>query len=434
LSKPAPKPDQKLSLRALQAIVQQRSPLAGLEVFHAGLGPVFQATLPGFRPIMLAGAEANHFVLVKAKQHLLWRAEHDPITRLLGQGLLVADDATHDDMRRLMQPALHRTMIQEYVRAMWECTDAVVANWPADKPVDMLTEMRRVAMLIIMKSMFQVDFSARMAELWRALLRMVQYISPGLWVLSAAIPRPGYARALRQMEAYVMEIIATRRALVAQPKDLLGMLLNAGVPDTTIRDQMMTMIVAGHDTSTGMLSWALYLLAKHPDVLNKARAEVDAALGETPPSYEKLPALPYLGQILEETMRLYPPAHLGSRIAADDLEFAGYAIPKGERLTYSIYVAHRMAEYWPDPTRFDPGRFALGERQIPYSYVPFGGGNRNCIGALFAQVQGKVVLARLLQRSQFALIKNHPKVHLHMAVTIEPRPGVFMQVTKRANL
>jgi len=435
VTKTIPTPDSALSLKALRAMIQQQSPLAALEVFHAELGPVLRASLPSFRPVMMAGAEAAHWILVEARQDLLWKSAKDPIARLLRDGLLVADGETHDSMRRAMNPAMHRRALTGYVDSMWRYTDQVAAAWADGHPRDMLVEMRRIALLIVMETLFGVDFTPQVAPYWGAILKMLQYISPGLWVLWADIPRPFYGRALRRMDSVVREVIRARRAMLRgdspAPNDLLGMLIAAGADDEMIRDQMLTMIVAGHDTSTGLLSWAMYNLGAYPDLARRARDEVDSVLGGQPPDIESIGKLRFLDRFIDETLRLYPPAHLGSRRAARDLEYDGYPIRQGERVTYSIYVTHRMADYWENPAAFDPDRF-LPERskgRPPHAFIPFGGGPRNCIGAAFAGVEAKAILTRVLQHWEVTLLKRD--VHMHMAVTLEPRPGVIMTAKRR---
>jgi cytochrome P450 len=427
-----PTPSGKLALKALQTMLRTGSPLPALEVFHGALGKVFRANLPSFKPIMTAGAEWARWLLVEARESFLWKAPKDPIARLLRDGLLVADGETHDTMRRLMNPALHRNALVGYVEAMWRATDRVADLWQPDQTYDMLTEMRKIALLIVMETLFSVDFMPHIERYWSPLLHTLRYISPGIWIFWADIPRPNYWRALRRIDDYLHQIIRARRDHLAQrgaqPNDLLGILVSAeGVDDAMIRDQMLTMIIAGHDTSTGLLSWAMYLLGAHADQAQRLRDEVDAVLGDAPPTMERLAGLKYLDRFIDETLRLYPPAHLGSRIAAQDLTHDGYLIRKGERVTYSIYVTHRMAEYWQNPAEFHPDRFL--EKPVPYSFLPFGGGARNCIGAAFAQIEAKVILARLVQRFNFTLLKRD--VHMHMAVTLEPRPGVFMRATRR---
>ena len=428
MSSAIPIPDQFLALNALQSMRREGTPLAALRVFHNALGSIFQANLPGFKPVMLAGAEAAEWVLITQRANLRWRTDTDPISRLLGNGLLVSDGDVHDAMRKVMNPAVHRRVLGNYVEHMVRCTDEVIATWQGRASLDMLVEMRKVALLITIETLFGVDFNPDLERLWSSVLKLIHYIAPGLWMLWAGVPRLGYRTALRQIDTYLHEIIRLRRASSQAPDDLLGMLIHAdGVDDDMVRDQLLTMIVAGHDTVTAMLAWALYLLALHPDVQQRAREEAINVLGSEPPTLEALNNLDYLGRVIDETMRLYPPAHLGSRVAATDLEFNGYRIPAGSRVTYSIYVTHRMPDYWPDPLRFDPDRF-LPERskgRPQFSYIPFGGGQRICIGTSFALVEAKVVLARILQQGALTLLQ--PKIHEHMGATLEPRPGVMVR-------
>ena len=428
-----PVPDGQTGLRALRAMIRQKSPLAALQVFHQTLGDIFQINLPGFKPIVLVGPAANRFVLVDHREELLWRWEQDPITKLLRQGLLVIDGEQHDALRRLMTPAFHRRMLARYVEAMGRYTDQISATWPEHEPVDMLDQIRRIALLILVDTMFGVDFTPEMKRLWPAVLRTLRYIGPGLWILWPGMPRPRYKRALRQLDEYLYELIRLRRA-GSQPEtdDLLGLLVAAPeLSDELIRDQLFTMLVAGHDTSTTLLAWAVYMLSQHPDIAARAQAEMDGVLGPDAPTLETLNRLTYLEQVINETMRLYPPLHLGNRRPAVDLEFQGYRLPAGTRLMYSPFLTHRHPTYWPNPTRFDPERFGPAETKSrpPYSFVPFGGGPRICLGAAFAQVEAKVILARILQ--QFSLKLVQPRVYLHMGVTLEPRPAVMVKLRRR---
>jgi cytochrome P450 len=212
---------------------------------------------------------------------------------------------------------------------------------------------------------------------------------------------------------------------------LLGLLIAAGMPDALIRDQLLTLIIAGHDTSTALLSWTLYLLSNHPEVQARVQAELDSVLGSAPPSLAQLGQLSYLEQVINETLRLYPPIHLGSRIAAEDLEFQGHHIPTGQRVLYSIYLTQRDPRYWDKPAEFCPERFApaLSRQHLPYTFQPFGGGSRNCIGMAFAQVEVKVVLARILQH--FDLRFTGHSVRLRMGATLEPAPGVMVIAQRR---
>jgi len=422
-------------LQALQTLVKHRNILNVLEVMHHQLGDVFRVWLPGFRPVFMAGPEATRFVLITARDKLLWRPpEGDPVTDLLRHGLLVEDGQAHDRLRRLMTPSLHRRMLIGYVEKMIACTDQVANVWPEDKSLDMLVEMRRIALLILMQTLFKVDFSADMTRLWDTILRLLAYISPGAWIVFPGIPRPGYKNAVKQMDDYLYQLIHLRRTAGEQEADdLLGILVSTpDLSDALIRDQLLTMLIAGHDTSTALLAWTLYLLGSHPAAMTRAQDEVDAVLGRNSPTFEAMKQLKYLDLVVKESLRLYPPIHLGTRVAAGDLTFQGYHIPAGTRVLYSIYLTHRDPKYWPNPAQFNPERFGPEQSRTrpAFTYIPFGGGARNCIGAAFGLMEAKVVLARLLQK--FNLRLTNRQVHPHMGATLEPRPGVMMQAKRRS--
>ena len=430
-----PVPTGRAGVRALQALVRHRNILAALEALHQEMGNVFQITLPNFKPVVLVGPEANKFLLVTNRNDFGWRLENDPVTSLLQHGLLVEDCTQHDQLRRRMEPALHRNMLIKYVATMRACTDQIINTWPNEAQLDMLVEMRRIALLILIRSLFKVDFSSDLDRLWSAILRNIDYISPGPWLVWPGIPRPGYKKARQQLDTWLYQIIKARRADVGEADDLLGLLVTTpGMSDDIIRDQLLTMLIAGHDTSTALLAWTLYLLGRHADITKRLQDEIDTVVDDDLLTYRAVSRLKYLDQVLKESLRLYPPIHAGMRIAATDLTFQGYHISAGTRVMYSIYLSHRQAEYWPEPNKFDPERFTPEQNRIrtPLTYVPFGGGSRNCIGAAFGLVEAKVVLTRILQK--FHLILTQSKVHPHMGATLEPRPGVMMQVQRRGRV
>lgn len=427
-----PEPNGQIGLEALKAILSQHSVLAALSVFHARLGDIFRIRAGAFQPVVLAGPEACRFVLVEAKEHLSWRPDGDPVTELLRGGLLVQDGETHDSLRRLMNPALHRRMMDGYVDRMWRRTDEVTAGWRNTQSVDMLAEMRKAALLILMDTLFAVDLAPHLARMLPAILKAVAFISPGAWVIWPGVPRLGYRRHIQALDAYLHQIIRERREQADGGDDLLSLLVrHSGLTDALIRDQILTMLIAGHDTSTALLSWTLYLMGQHSDVFARVRNEVDTVLSAAPPDPERLPELCYLEQVIQETLRLYPPIHIGNRIARRELTFQDYVIPAGTRVTYSIYLTHRDPHYWVNPDQFDPNRFTPTQtrQHPPYAYLPFGGGARNCMGMVFALVEAKVVLARLIQTFDFEAVPG--RVSLHMGATLEPRPGVAMHVRKR---
>jgi cytochrome P450 len=427
-----PVSDGRAGLQILRTLIGKRSPLAALEVMHAQLGNVFQIPLKGFQSTVLVGPTSNRSVLITDRDKLLWRNERDPVTKLLRRGILVQDGKSHDDLRALMAPFLRRGRVASHVEEMWRLTDQITDVWVDGEHRDMLVEMRRVALLILMQSLFAVDFRPHLEPLWSSILRVLDYISPGLWILWPGVPRPGYQDAIGQLDAYLYAIIRERRSSAKDSNDLLSCLVNTpGLDDDLVRDQLLTLLIAGHDTSTAALAWTLYLLGSHPSSLARARDEVDQVLGYDPPSADQLAGLVFLEQVFKETLRLYPPIHVGNRFVTTDLSVEGYTIPAGTRVMCSIYLTHRSAQYWEKPTSFMPERFAEDQQDMraPLTYVPFGAGPRNCIGAAFAQVEAKVVLARLLQTFDLDLVSDD--VHPHMGATLEPRPGVTMHVRRR---
>jgi cytochrome P450 len=427
-----PQPDRNVSRLASRAWLQHGHIFAALETLHLELGDVFRIPFPGFRPIVLVGPEANRFVFSAGHERLVWRSERDPVTMLLRHGLLVEDGQSHDRLRSLMAPALHHSRLEHYAPMMLSCIERVCATWTPGATYNMVAEMRHMTLLILMQSLFGVDFSGDVERLWPAIMRALAYISPGAWLVWPNIPRLGYGSALRQIDAYLLGLIRARRLTADRGDDLLSLLVaTPGLSDDLIRDQLLTMLIAGHDTSTALLAWALYLLGRHPETLVRLQGEIDTVLGDCEPDYEKLKQLRYLEQVIKETLRLYPPIHLGQRIAATDLTFQDYDIPAGARVIYTIYLTHRMQKYWPEPARFHPERFGreTQRRQTPHAYIPFGGGARNCIGAGFGLLEAKLVLARLIQQFKFTLIEN--RVQPHLGATLMPHPTVMMRIDYR---
>lgn len=418
-----------LGLAVLRAFLRERSPLGPLQVMAKRIGRFFQIPLPGFRPYVVFGPEAARQVLVTERNKLLWR-NHDPVTDLLRRGVLVTDGEEHDHYRRLMEPPLHPAALSDYTQMILANTDRVTAAWQDGQRVDMLVEARKIALLIILEALFSVDAWDDLPRIWNPILKAIEYISPGAWILWRRIPRPGYKKPLKVVDDYLYGIIADRRrqtvdresgpsSTVHGPTDLLQHLIDAGLSDEVIRDQMLTMLIAGHDTSTALLTWVFAMLGQHPEVHARLVDEVD--------SLEKSPLL---DQVLKETLRLYPPIHIGNRIVAEEMDFDGNPIPSGERMFYSIYLTQRDPAVWERADEFRPERFAHGRKTPPMSYIPFGGGPRACIGAAFGQAEARLVLTRLLRSFRFEPL-NADRIHAHMGATLEPRPGVMVRVYKR---
>lgn len=447
MPQPLPIADEKVGLKILRALFRDRSLLTPLRMMHQFVGNAFRITLPGFQPAVLIGPHANRELLVTKRDKFSWRVETDPVVKLLRRGILVTDGAEHDHLRAVLEPPLLRGQSVKYIDEMWQHTNTVIQIWRDGETYDMLVEMRRVALLILMGCTFRVDVTPDIDRLWNPIFKLLEYVSPGLWILSPKIPRWGYQDAIREMDAYLYRIIRERRTELAQDEqareqtDLFTRLcLDKTLDDDRVRDQLLTMLIAGHDTSTALLSWTLYLFGTHPDMMQQARAEVEEVLTvdgrrvtDKAPTLEQLGHLDLLDCIIKEALRLYPPIHIGNRRTTENVCVMDYEIPQDTRVMYSIYLAHRDPQYWDNPEQFCPERFdkTHDEKRPPLTYVPFGGGPRNCIGAAFSQVEAKVVLARMLQLFDFELL-NAKQIKPHMGATLEPRPGVKMRVTRRS--
>jgi cytochrome P450 len=402
---------------ALNAFMKESSPLGPLKVMAKEIGRFFQIPIPGFRPFVVFGPEANRKVLVTERDKVLWR-NTDPVTDLLRRGVLVTDGEEHDHYRDLMEPSLHPSRLSEYKQMMLEQTDRVSSTWKDGQTIDLLVESRKIALLIIMQALFSKDVWEDLPRIWTPILKAIKYISPGAWIFWRKMPRIGYKRYLTVLDDYLFGMIEERRKKKEAEKDLLQHLIDAGLKDEVIRDQMLTMLIAGHDTSTALLAWTFALLGQHPEIHARLVEEVDT-----------LEKSPLLDQVIKESLRLYPPIHIGNRQVAEEMKFADEEIPAGERMFYSIYLTHRDPFVWENADDFCPQRFAHGRKTPPFSYVPFGGGPRACIGAAFGQVEARIVLTRLLQTYEFEF--TNYKIHAHMGATLEPRPGVRMRVTRR---
>jgi cytochrome P450 len=334
-----------------------------------------------------------------------------------------------------MESPFHPSQLSNYTQMMLEQTDRVMSTWQDGQTVDILVEGRKIALLIIMQTLFRKDAWNDIPKIWNPILKTIEYVSPGSWIFWRKMPRFGYGKSLKAIDDYLYEIIADRRrtagdggprtvdglrSSVLRPNDLLQHLIDAGLSDNLIRDQMLTMLIAGHDTSTALLAWTFALLGQHPEIHAQVVQEVDQA----DIKYQ------LLDNVIKESLRLYPPIHIGNRRVAEEMEFAEGKVPAGERMFYSIYLTHRDPEIWENAEQFCPERFSHGRKTPPMSYIPFGGGPRACIGAAFGQAEARIVIARLLQTFHFEPVNPH-QIHAHMGATLEPRPGVMMVIKKR---
>jgi len=429
--------------RTLQAA---RDPLPMLLSLYEEHGPIFSARLLHSQVVFMLGPEANHFITVSHPENFHWReGSFGDLIPLLGDGLLTIDDAYHDRAREIMMPAFHREQVAASVAAMVaEATPAIDALKPGEV-VDVYEWMRGLAMRIAMRALLGLDpdeagkGAAAAEHFERALgfygidfhLRLLR--GPGSpWSKLVA------SRAILDEIVYG-EIAQRRRRPDPGAMDILSLLLGVrdeageGFSDKEVRDQVMTLMFAGHDTSTSTLTFMMHELARHPDVVARLQQEQDEVLGGEPPDIDRLEReMPYLEMVLDEVLRLYPPAWIGPRRAVRDFEFGGYRVKRGTYVNYCSWASHRIPEVFPDPEAFVPERFTRERKAaLPRgAYVPFGGGRRICIGKRFGQTEVKLVATMLLQRLRLDAMPGRTMTVRQMP-TLSPRGGLQMRVLPR---
>jgi len=306
------------------------------------------------------------------------------------------------------------------------------------EPFDITSEMTRLTLRIVAKALFSTDVSDAEETIGAALTEVNRQLGEfSLLDLFWMVPTPRKHRfraAVRALDAVVNRIIEERRRAHYRADDLLTMLLDATDEDThermspsQVRDEVMTLLLAGHETTANALAWTCYLLSQNPGAEGRLRGEVEGVLGDRGANALDLPALRYTRMVVEESMRLFPPAWAISRNTIAEDEIAGYQIPPGTNILISSYITHRHPAFWDNPERFDPERFLPGrsESRPHFAYLPFGGGPRICIGNGFAMAEAQLVLATIVQRYRLRLVPNRP-VELHPLITLRPRRGIWM--------
>jgi cytochrome P450 len=408
--------------------------------------------------------------------------EKSPVLRgalhpLAGQGLFTSEGELWRRQRKLMAPMFQQTMIANFARDMTQAAERAAGTWGDGEVVDVAREMTRITMAVAGKTLFDADTFTEAGELGAALTTALEWAatqsssttmivqaraSVGLDRLADHLPAllrvparrlaaramvpirwPGertraLEAALAVLEGRVARMIAERRASPEAKHDLLSLLLRARdedeggatMSDRQVRDEVLTLFVAGHETTANALAWALMLLAQHPEWYARVRDEALALPGS--PTFADLPRLAVGARVFKESLRLYPPVYMFGRVAVADTQLGPYHVPKGTVVLVSPFALHHRAEFWPDPERFDPDRFTPAEeaRRHKTAFIPFSAGPRTCIGNHFALMEGPLVLATLLQRADFALVDPQGAVPEPTA-TLRPKGGIPMRVALR---
>ena len=360
-----------------------------------------------------------------------------------GDGLLTSEGETWKRQRRLIQPAFHRERIAAYAGVMTSFTEQAIADWRDGARFDIHQEMMRLTLAIVVRTLFNVPAEG-IPEISEAADLMMRRNTGARMLLPPFVrllPLPAmfeFRRAVRKLDDAVYRIIGLRRN-GEDAGDLLSLLIQARdedgsrMSDQQIRDEVITFLLAGHETTALALSWAWRLLAENPQAERKLHEELDRVLGGRVPTVSDLPSLKYAEGVIKESLRLYPPAWAMGRAAIESFELAGYQIPRGANVAMSQWVMHRDARFFPDPLRFDPDRWASeATRKLPrFAYFPFGAGPRQCIGASFAMMEAVLLLATIARKFQPSLVPGRP-IEPVPSITLRPKDGIWVELRQRS--
>ncbi|HTR62534.1 MAG TPA: cytochrome P450, partial [Candidatus Binataceae bacterium] len=405
--------------------------------------------LAGFHVYTVAHPEGIKHVLQDNHRNYRKSADYKLLARILGQGLVTSEGDLWLRQRRLMQPMFHRQKIAAFGAMMTDCALEMLERWRGfadrDEAFDATAEMMRLTLHIVGRALLTMDLTTQADSIGRNMtIANERFGHADIGMLAPWLPTPTNLRfknAVGHLRQIVLDIIAKRRDEGRDYGDLLSMLLavrdeetGEGMNNEQLRDEVLTLILAGHETTATALSWTWYLLSQHPEVERKLHAELDAVLDGRAPTIGDLANLNYTGMVIDEAMRLYPPVWAIGREAIEADEIMGCRIPKGGNIMASQWLAHRHPAFWENPERFDPERFSA-ERAAGrprYAYFPFGGGPRMCIGNIFALTEAQLVLATVAQRYRLRLAPHHP-IELQPLITLRPLHGVKVVLERRGN-
>ncbi|MBI3549139.1 MAG: cytochrome P450 [Elusimicrobia bacterium] len=363
---------------------------------------------------------------------------------LLGMGLLTSEGDFWLRQRRIAQPAFHRERVAGFGTTMTDLTKEMLDAWDRrekpDAPIDVAVEMMRLTLRVVGKTLLSVDMADKSDEVGEALTyalkQIMERIHEPLSFLPLFVPtleNRRYKKAIATLDAVVMDAIRARRA-GGKDEDLLSMLLHSkddetgeSMSDQQLRDEVMTIFLAGYETTSNALTWTWYLLSKHPQAERQVRKELETELGGRVPTMADLGKLRYTRMVIQESMRLFPPAWMTERSAIGEDEIGGFRIPKGAAVLVSSYITHRHPAFWENPEGFDPERFEPSRmKSLPrFAYFPFGGGPRQCIGNEFAMMEAMLILATVLQRYTLHLIPGKT-AEPEPVITLRPKGGMPM--------
>jgi cytochrome P450 len=437
---PGPRPDPVLGWRG--ALIPFGSdPIGFLIRAYQRYGPI--VGLSRTDPVMLLAFGPDHNRLIFSDGQRFWTnlggrrpAPRDSAVARISNGLLAMNGEKHRQQRRLMMPSFHRQQVNGYRDTMVTLIDQVLSRWRPGEQRDIAQEMQRLTLGVAMKTLFSLDATPEartLGELFKQSLEI--NFSPLDMLLPPTLPGTAAYRLSRlaeRIEVYVRALIARRRALGDAHNDVLATLIATRdedgqmLSDDELIGQTYTLFAAGHETSSNALTWTLFLLDQHPDVLADLHDELTHALRGDAPTVEQLGRLPLLDWVVKESLRLMPPASVLARVSTEAFQLGCYELPANTTIFLSPFITHRMPDLFTDPLAFKPERWE-GLEPSPYAYLPFGAGPRMCIGTTFALMEIKLALAMIIQRFRLALLEG-ARVDPELRLTLRVRGGLPMRV------
>jgi cytochrome P450 len=409
-------------------------------------GDVVKLSMAGWTSYLISDPALIETVLVTnhrnfVKHRFFWRH----VTTLFGQGLLTSEGAHWVQQRKLIQPAFHRDKINSYGAVMVERTEKMLDTWRDGQTRDLHADMMRVTMEIVVRTLFGSDVAdddaVAVGDAFNVVIEQIAIRFRRPFKIPNWIPIPSnvkFNRAIRELDRLMYSFIRARRATPERGNDLLSMLIDAkdesgqAMSDQQLRDEIITLFLAGHETTAIAMSWTWYLLSQHPEAEEKLHEELERVLAGRVPTADDVPKLEYTNRIVLESMRLFPPAYGFGREAVEDCQIGGYRIPAGSTVHMFPWVVHRDTRWYSDPERFDPDRWKNDfARTLPtFAYMPFGGGPRRCIGNSFAMMEAVLLVASIGRRFKLTLEPGHP-VEPFASITLRPKYGMRMRVSER---
>jgi cytochrome P450 len=418
------------------AFLQRQAALGDVSYFRLGPQPAY----------LIADPEMIRDLFVKSHSKFIKGRALQRAKALLGEGLLTSEGAFHLRQRRMIQPAFHRDRIAEYSAVMVDEAAKTIENWKVGEVRDIDKEMMQLTLRIVGRTLFSADVTDEADEIGQAMTTVTQLFNFLLLPFSELLeklPIPHSRRFHRARDTFnsvIFSMIDERRRTGEDKGDLLSMLLhardedNSGVmTDQQIRDEALTLFLAGHETTANALTWTWMLLSQNPEKAEKLHEELNAVLGGRMPNFEDLPRLAYAERVIAESMRLYPPAWTVGRLAVEDHEFGGFRVPKGALILASQWVMHHDKRFWTDAEAFLPERWeslSVKEASQSFNYFPFGAGIRRCIGEGFAWAEAVLLLSTIAQNWRLQLVPEQ-KIGLNPMITLRPKYGMRMRLVAR---